>query len=280
MPVAGDLADIRNYLYDQAELRWWWSLYVSLGAQLLSLVAVLINQAIVLLIIGFVVLIAPLVVTWLREWAKEFTQKADKCRRLILYADGLGNEIPAQDIATVRSWSMGVQLNAAPFISPYYSSNLPSGSTRLVDIAIESAYFTRFLAGKAASYLSIIVVISVLVVIAIVYFATYTASQTNLLLVTVAKAAVSTIAIYLLGELLLLWKQYLDLNLAADETFRTCASLRNNQSPPLHEAMQVVEDYHLALIQSPPIPFKLYRKYLNELNQSYRSSYQLTSNQP
>jgi len=87
-----------------------------LGAQLSSLIAVLINQSLVLAIAGFLALVAPIGVVWLREWASMLTQQADKCRRLILYADGLGEEISKEDLATVRSWTTAIQLKAEPFI--------------------------------------------------------------------------------------------------------------------------------------------------------------------
>ena len=287
MPRTGSLSDIRNYLYDQVELRWWWVLGVTLVAQLLSLIAIIVNQAWFLVIVGFVALITPIAVTWLRESAIDITQKADKCRRLILYADGLGTNIPESELATVRSWTTGIQLTQAPFVPPYYASTLPNGPQRLVDITAESAYFTRSLAGKAAGYLLGILGVSIVIVIAIIYFADFaastaqlTANQNIILLKSAAKVAVTAISFILSGEILILWKQYSDLKSAAGETFRTCAALRDEQNLPIHEAMQVVEDYHLALLKSPPIPAKLYLKYQDELNQDYRDSYGINPEQP
>lgn len=267
-----DLPDIRNYLYDKAERLWWWSLYISLGAQLLSLIAVLIDKVVILALVGFVALVAPIGVVWLREWAAKLTQKADKCRRLVLYADGLGEDIPKEELATIRSWTTGVQLKQAPFVRPYYASNFPHGSNRLVDITAESAYFTSCLAERVASYLLIILIISALVVIGILYFSTATATSTNVV-ATIAKSTTSAITFLLAGDIFLLWKKYSELKAAANETFRLCAKLRDEPKLPIHEAMQVVEDYHLNLIQSPPIPLKVYLKYRDALNEAYQRSY-------
>ncbi len=267
-----DLPDIRNYLYDQAEKLWWWSLYLTLGTQLWSLIAVLINESWVLALAGFLALVAPIGVVWLREWASTLIQQADKCRRLILYADGLGEEISKEDLATIRAWTTGIQLKTAPFTRPYYASNLPSGSNRLIDIIAESAYFTCHLAGKAAGYLQIIFAMSTLVLISILYFSISVLNSASLVII-VAKSAISAIAFFMAGDVFLLWKKYSDLKLQANETFKVCAALRDEPQLSLSQALQTVEDYHLVLIQSPPIPFKLYLKYRDPLNNAYRESY-------
>lgn len=68
-------------------------------------------------------------------------------------------------------------------------------------------------------------------------------------------------------------EKILDLKAQANETFKVCAVLRDEPQLSLFQAMQTVEDYHLVLIQSPPIPLKLYLKYRAPLNNAYRESY-------
>ncbi|PSF33878.1 hypothetical protein C7H19_19335 [Aphanothece hegewaldii CCALA 016] len=267
-----DLPDIRNHLYDEAEKLWWWSIYLNLGAQFSSLIVVLINKAWVLAIAGFLALVAPIVVIWLRESASTFTQQADKCRRLILYADGLGEEISKDDLATIRSWATGIQLKEAPFISPYYASNLPFGTLRLVDIVAESAYFTSHLAGKAVNYLKLICAISVIVLLSILFISISVLNSMSIVII-IARVAILFTTFLLSGDTFLLLKKYTDLKVQANDTFKVCAKLRNESQLSLYQAMQMVEDYHLTLIQSPPIPLKLYLKYREHLNDAYRKSY-------
>jgi len=267
-----DLPDIRNYLYDEAEKLWWWSLYLTLGTQLSSLIAVVINNAWILAITGFFALVTPIGAVWFREWASALTQQADKCRRLVLYADGLGETIPKEDLATIRSWATGNQLKAAPFTRPYYVSKLSPGANRLVDIVAESAYFTCHLSGKAASYLQIICSISAIVLLSILYFSISVPNSADVIII-VAKSTISAIAFFLAGDMFLLWKKYSDLKMQANETFKVCALLRDEPQLSASQAMQIAEDYHLALIQSPPIPFKLYIKFRDLLNDAYRKSY-------
>jgi len=272
MAIPKDLSDIRNYLYDEAEKLWWWSLYLALAAQLSSLIAVLINQVWLLAITGFLALVSPIGVVWLREWANTNSQKADKCRRLILYSDGLGEKIPREELATIRAWTAESQLQAAPFISPYYASQLPVGANRLVDIIAESSYFTCHLAVKAAGYLQIIFAVSALLLISILYVSISIPNSENIILV-VAKSAISAISFFLAGDIFFLWKKYFDLKMQAHETFKISAILRDDSQLSVSQAMQTVEDYHLVLVQSPPIPFKLYIKYQDSLNHAYQESY-------
>ncbi|MFM8306128.1 MAG: hypothetical protein ACKN87_03410, partial [Microcystis aeruginosa] len=65
MPNQKNLSDIRNYLYDQAEVRWWYSLWLSLCAQVLALIATVNNKLWLLAIAGFLALITPIAVAWL-----------------------------------------------------------------------------------------------------------------------------------------------------------------------------------------------------------------------
>jgi hypothetical protein len=272
MTISKDLPDIRNHLYDEAEKLWWRSLYLTLGAQLSSLIAVIFNETWILAIAGLLALVSPIGVVWLREWASTHSQRADKCRRLILYSDGLGEEIPREDLATIRAWTTGIQLENAPFIRPYYASNIPIGSNRLVDIIAESAYFTCHLAGKAAGYLQIIFATSALGLISILYISISVPSSESIVIV-VAKSAISAISFFLAGDIFFLWKKYSDLKAQANETFKICAILRDESQLSLSQAMQTVEDYHLVLVQSPPIPFNLYIKYQDSLNRAYQESY-------
>lgn len=280
MSKSGDLADIRNYLYDQIELMYWWSLGLSLGAQVLSLIAIFINRSGFLVLMGLIAFIASIIVIILKELANGVLQKADKCRRLILYADALRTEISTADLATVRSWTNRIQLDRAPFIAPYYSSQLPPGPQRLVDIVGESAFFTEFLAGKVASYLLFILIFSSLVVMAILYYIASVSqlnSSTNDLEL-IAKGALFIVSSVIAGEIFLLWKKYSELHTGAKETFERCSNLRDKPTLSVEEAMQVVEDYHLGLIQSPPIPLKVYLFYRDQLNELYRDSYKINRN--
>lgn len=269
-----DLSDIRNLLYDKAECLWSWSLSLALFAQVSALAALWLNKPGILITAGFIALIAPIIEVWFKEWADHYTQKADKCRRLILYADGFGEEIPKEEVATIFAWVTNEQPKKAPFTRPYYASSLPYGPKRLADIVAESSYYTSHLAAKVAGYLTFLLIFSIALLFAILYFSLTNATRTNGLL-GLANSAVSIMPFILAGNTLLLRKKYSDLYYIANETFRLCARLRCVDNLQSHDILRAVEDYHLTLIQSPPIPRKFYLKYRDALNEAYNSSHSM-----
>jgi hypothetical protein len=199
----------------------------------------------------------------LRAWADDFTQKADKCRRLILYSDSLKSPIPNYELLTIRSWTTGIELQSAPFVTPYYYSRMNEGSKRLADNTAESAFYTQFLANKAFNCLLIIILISILLILSTIYFGAFESKPVFL---------VSIISILLSSDIIAIAKKYWDLRMSAKEAFKNCSNLIEQDSLSLENAMQTVEDYHLTLIQSPPIPLKLYLKYRNKVNELYQQS--------
>lgn len=274
MAKVKDLSDIRNYFYDKSENLWWWILGISSITQILSLAALWCNNEKFLIAIGFIAIISPISESWLREWADNNTNNADKCRRLILYSDGLGEEITKENLAAIRALVSGVQLKEAPFIKPYYSSCLPQGPNRLADITTEAAFFTADLARRVKNYLTGFLIISALILFFILYFA-ITNIVTDNNLVNLAKAATSIMPFIMAGNILLLRFKYSELHNSAEKTFKQCARMRKDTKLREQEILNTVEDYHLKLIQSPPIPFIIYEKYKVELNEVYRSSHLL-----
>ena len=93
MDIPKDISNLRNHFYSNAERFWWVTFWIAVGTQLLALAAIWINNNTFLELVAFVALAAPIAIAWLREKADATSLKADKCRRLILYAEGLGRPI-------------------------------------------------------------------------------------------------------------------------------------------------------------------------------------------
>jgi lysylphosphatidylglycerol synthetase-like protein (DUF2156 family) len=266
-----NLSDIRNYLYDKAEKLWWMSLCIAIGTLFLSLIAVWAD----LTIIGFMAIASPIVITWLREIAADTTNKADKCRRIILYADGLGQEIPKHELANIYAWGMGGTIEKAPFVSPYYSSILNAGPNRLADIIAESSFFTYQLVDRLNFRFKFIFYLSIIMVVGILYTSDILVNNSNQenLLSIFSKSVAIVIAFLISGDFFLLMKKYSDFRTAAKETFDKCVKMRDTADLKEKDILQTVEDYNIAIIQSPPIPSRFYLKYKDELNKIYRESH-------
>lgn len=266
-----DLPDIRNALYTRAEGLFWFSnSLLVLGHVLAVLLLNLKPEPFVLLasILIFAILIA---IPWLREAESYFKGKADLCRRLILYADGLGRKIDDTDLMEIRSLAIGKKLSPAVFTPPYYASKLPVGPTRLADITAESAFFTGYIARKMFVFLCIALGASVLIVLGVFYAMTQLMQATSLV-ASCARLAASTVAFLLSCDFAVQAKRYYDLWHASLSTVRRCTVLADNTPTTTDQALSAVEEYHLTVIQSPPLPDRLFRLYGDDINKVYRQT--------
>ena len=150
MKAPTTLLNLRNFLYARAGMKWTWSVCLSFAALLLTILGLWTNRPFLIACIGVGSVALPILVTWIRESASDDMLKGDKCRRLILLSDGLGQPIPPSQIAEVRSWVLGAAILPSAFVPPYYLSSLPAGPQRLADNLTESAFFTKALAAKCS----------------------------------------------------------------------------------------------------------------------------------
>jgi hypothetical protein len=200
-------------------------------------------------------------------------QKGDKCRRLILYADSLGETIPASQIAEVRSWAAGAQLGSAPFEPPYYSSTLPPGAQRLADNLTESAFFTKIVATKCQFALWFAFGMTLVGAASALLLADLLGSPNAGTVTVLAKSIGVFITFLISGDFALLAKKYGDLAAEARVAYEACARLRLDAQATLEEVRSVSDDYGAAVLQAPPIPAWLYMHYQGDLNRMYRDSH-------
>ncbi len=273
-----DLSDLRNHLYGRAEWLWQGSLLLSAILLALTLSGFWLNAPIWLSVTGLAAAIAPILVAWMREAASVLMVRGDKCRRLILYADGLSREIGSSELAEVRAWALGVRLDSAPFVRPFYSSNEQPGPRRLADILTEAAFFTEQLAAKVRTGLAIAFVLALVAAVSALYLADLLSSTGVPGLLLAAKSVATFIAFLISGDVLLLSKKYGDLQREARHTFERCAHLRLQSNPEEGEVLGVAEDYGILLLQCPPIPVWLYLRYRDALNDVYRESHRVKGN--
>jgi len=268
-----DLDDLRNHIYGRAEWLWQGSLVLSGIVLALTLWGFWSNTPSWLSITGLVAIVAPVVVVWLREAASELIVRGDKCRRLILYADGFGREIASTELAEARAWGLGVNPDVAPFVRPYYSSRETPGPRRLADILTESAFFTKQLAAKVRGGLMGAFILAVAAAVAALYLADLVSNTGLPGLLLAAKSVATFIAFLISGDFLLLVKKYGDLEQEAGRAYERCARLRIQSDLREDEVISVAEDYGVALLQCPPIPVWLYLRYRDALNDVYRRSH-------
>jgi hypothetical protein len=268
-----DLSDIRNHLYQSAESWWNRSLCVSGITLFLTVTACWDTAPVLIMVAGAVSIVAPILIIWMREIASENQLRGDKCRRLILFADGMGADIPADEVAQIRGWGLGYELQDAQFVHPYYSSAKSPGPQRLADIIGESAFFTYHLTSKLSAWLWTVFLSTLILSGFILYLSDLMQGSSPGSFVPVAKSVAVIIAFLIAGDFLLIAKKFTDLKNNSYETLTRCVSLRAAHEVNSDEVRTVAEDYSISLLQAPPIPGKLYLHYRDELNEIYRTSH-------
>lgn len=277
MAVPKDIDDLRNHFYNRVGILWWATWWIAAGTQGIALITIWITATTGLAFLAIVILAAPIVIAWLREKANEAARRADKCRRVILYADGLGRSITKEELAEIRAWGMGAAPTGATFVPPYYSSTKSMGPNRLADIVAESSFFTSQLAERMLKKMWAIFIVSLGVLAAVLSLSDlFTPADSASLAGSIDKLskAVASIIVFLIsGDFLLLIKKYKDLQSLAYYTFHRAAKLRDQDSLPESQILALVEDYNIGVSQAPPIPARLYERYKDELNKVYRESH-------
>lgn len=267
-----DLPDIRNYLYDKAERFWWYSLYFYIGIPILSVMILNLNIIWLQTLFGFIALLSPFGIVWIREIAAQYTIKADKCRRLILYADGLGNDIPHIEQIKLKALVKNANIKSAVFESPYYTSSFSHGPYRLIDIVKESAFFTSELSKEVSEILKILLVILFVVFIFVFYYG-ITITQHAKEIQNIAKSAIIIVSFLYCGDFYWLWRKYSTYCNETDKILHKCTDILKNGDLKISDVFQIIEDYHLLINSNPPIPKALYIKNYEKLNRIYRETY-------
>lgn len=269
------LPRLRNHLFLRAEHLWELSILLAVAMLAATLVGLWVNKPFIVSTVGLVALVFPVAVSWLREAANVAQLRADKCRRLILLADGLGHEIAPAELAEVRAWGLGVKLDQAPFVRPYYSSTLLFGFQRLADMSAEAAFFTEQLAGRMATALKSAFCIALVAAIVALALIDFPGSVAQSSIVLGAKSVAIFLAFLISGDFLLIAHKYSDLRDAAQRAYQRCARLRTDGNVSADEVRAVVEDHGVSLTHCPPVPFWLYSYYRDELNSIYRQSHRV-----
>ena len=271
-----DLHRIRNHLFDKAEYYWKLSLITLVSIQLLTLSSSFFENLIFTSIVGSLSLISAVLIIFFRDRSGLFSGQADKCRRLILYADAFGKEIPQDEIKVLKSWVLGENVEKAPFLEPYYASELESGGKRLLDDIAESSFYTSFLAKKVAYRILILLGFSIILSIAILSLSlTFTSTKDQL--VFVIKAVLSFGMFIFTGDVFMMWISYSRLSRAAHSTFEKCCFLLGKRGVGRTTACHIAEDYHVELATSNPIPFFIYDKYNEHLHNLFMDNYRVAS---
>lgn len=159
-------------------------------------------------------------------------------------------------------------------LQPYYASQAPKSMRRIIENLEESAWWTKHLSSKMASYSLLFVLImftsSFFALVFTLNLATNQSFERNM-----ARAAVSVVAFLFTGGMIKLWLDYRQLNEQATRTENTaCQLLASAEELNSIDATRLLNEYQIARASSPLIPdwvFKHSQSDLDDMWKKYRS---------
>jgi hypothetical protein len=182
---------------------------------------------------------------------------AQGLRRLAMLKDATGREPTSFELADLpeRVWS--APESAVP--NPYYSSQLPKGSKRLVDVTADCAFFSGKIAQAAwTGFLIVSVAASAVLLLSLVLIAALGGTQSRLELV--AKCVLIGITFWMTEDLIDMALRYRSLANRCESILQECFRLLNQESPSVEESYVAFHEYDAAVAGAPPLPGRIYRQ--------------------
>ena len=131
---------------------------------------------------------------------------------------------------------------SAQDVGPYYESSLPKGSKRLVEMLVESSFFTTYLAKKASLFFAAISGVGIIIV-GFILFVTLQMSLSQQAATFIAQVITSTILFWLSTDI---------------------ATMESS-------ALILLNEYNCSVVEAPPIPSLIYKQYQDRLNTAWNS---------
>jgi hypothetical protein len=271
MDIYENLSTIRHNLFLKAERLWLYSLALSIIILLVSIVIIMIDNPTVLILGSGLIFFGQIIALFLKESSNKAQETADKCRRVILYSNGFGTDIRKEDYAIAKTWVKFQDGMKSVYVKPYYASNRPPGPNRLAEIMSEAAYFTYCLSDSTAGILNIILALAGIIVATMIYVAFFAQLNQNTLAI-IGKTVMVLVGFFFVSDVFSIKRKYQKMSEVALRTFSELSRMSKNGELREFEVMQVVEDYNIELVQTPPTPSMLYNRDKDKINNAYRQA--------
>jgi hypothetical protein len=206
---------------------------------------------------------------WLKYRAFYWLGKADEPRRMFQLQSGLGVEPSAEKCLRIEE---EVGKCDKPIDPNYWVSRKPQSPVRMVEMLLESSYYTRSLACKCRNLFYGIGAFGLMLsVIALV--SAYRMSSAGKSTDLIAHIVITVFVFFLTGDFWIVGFLYDDLRTAADESHKYAFQLLQKREITPDEALEVVMDYNTAVVQAPPLLSSKHLKSKDDLDVLFRRSY-------
>jgi hypothetical protein len=198
---------------------------------------------------------------------------AQQFRRKLELQDGFGWQIPNTDLSDLlvrcSSW-VKKRARTHPVKEPYFASTEPSGPVRALKNVCESAWWTKHLSERMATYSWTTVIIGIIGSF-VMLIAALQATNTHTVQMSVARIVTGFLMLFLSLGIVKLALGYsgLSKNSASSEGAADRA-LHATTTPEELAAFKIMYDYYLSRAVGPIIPTWMWEMRQDELNQTWK----------
>lgn len=250
----------------RAERAWAWVLCASLGALMLSIASVLIDDPVVFAVIDLLAVLLGVAVFSLRIRAQGLYGAAEELRRAHRHLESHG--IRPRDLVVLNLPASldRLDLGAASPEQPYYATTAAPGPRRLADILVETASYTHPLAQSTWRHCAALALGGLLLMIGLLWYGTVMGTGGTGLMRLVPHIS----SIIVLGFAADLGVAFWRLEQAAAQTVERLEAFRTNDNLRLEDLLPAVTDYDCALAATgAPIPDWIYAPNKGPLNEQW-----------
>jgi hypothetical protein len=198
---------------------------------------------------------------------------AERLRRLAMLRDGVGREVAPLEAAVLTEKVWNVPKLDLP--NPYYSSKLPKGPKRLIDLTAECAFFSGSIGGAASRvFLAASVSASSILVVSLVFLIMLGVAQSRLEIA--AKVVLIGVTLWMTEDLFDMSFRYRSLGTSCERILQECSRLLDQDSPSVEDAYVVLHDYDAAVAGAPPLPSLIYRRRNAHLSEIWQATHPRT----
>lgn len=253
---------------DDCAKRWWGASLGTKGLGFLTgaLISVLPPEPVPFIVAGFTLLaeLCSYRSDAIKSTAQQFRRKLD-------LQDGFGWQIPAADRSDLQvrcSWWVKKRVRTHPVNEPYFVATDPPGPLRALKNVAESAWWTKHLAQRMATYCWTVMVVGIIGSF-ITLIVALQATSTHTLQVSVAKLVTAFLMLFLSLGLIKLALGYSSLSKNSDSSEKAADRAQTGTADELG-AFKVMYDYHLNRAAGPLLPTWLWKLRNDDLNQSWK----------
>ncbi len=225
------------------------SLLLSVILLLLTLLALIPSTGFEDAILVSAIACTQLLQMWLRYRALYWVGRADTPRRMDQLQSGLGLQPSPEKCARIED---EIGKCDSPVNPGYWRSQQPTGPRRMIEMILESSFYTRSLAAKCQAFFFGIgsIGLALAAVALIVSYRVRNAGQPNEL---ISHVVLTVLIFFLTGDFWNAGLLYRDLREAADESHKQAFVLLREGRFTQEAALEIALDYNTAVVQAPPL---------------------------